>query len=104
MSSRRKYDLSWGRGFPVRGGIRNGVFTHTSTVSPGRWQIIPVPSSIVICIVGSWLGMEFGTVGFCGPYGGLVLLFTPCLSNGTGIYSLLRLLVVFCGFLAYGYI
>jgi len=27
MSSRRKYDLSWGRGFPVRG-IRNGVHTH----------------------------------------------------------------------------
>jgi hypothetical protein len=35
MSSRRKYDLSWGEGVSSQGGLGT-VFTHTSTVSSER--------------------------------------------------------------------
>jgi hypothetical protein len=68
MSTRHKYDFSWGEGSPV-GGIRN-VFNMHKYGSPcalrGCIQVISVPSYIAICISGSWLGMEFGIVGLAG--------------------------------------
>jgi hypothetical protein len=51
------------------GEIRNVFNTHKygfPLCIKGCIQVISVPSYIVICIGGSWLGMEFGIVDFAG--------------------------------------